>query len=39
LTGLPIVYITDGQNVPDDIEAANPELLAKLVMRDVVFSE
>jgi len=37
LTGLPVVYITDGQNVPDDIEAANPEFLARLVMRDVVF--
>lgn len=37
ITGLPIAYITDGQAVPDDIEAANPNLLADCVMRNVVF--
>jgi len=36
-TGLPIAYITNGQDVPDDIEVANPRLLAGYVMRDVVF--
>jgi len=36
-TGLPIAYITNGQDVPDDIEVANPKLLAGYVMRDVVF--
>jgi flagellar biosynthesis protein FlhF len=36
-TGLPIAYITNGQDVPDDIEVANPTLLAGYVMRDVVF--
>jgi Flagellar GTP-binding protein len=36
-TGLPIAYITNGQDVPDDIEVANPKLLASYVMRDVVF--
>ncbi|MEA4924148.1 MAG: hypothetical protein VB084_02450 [Syntrophomonadaceae bacterium] len=36
-TGMPIAYITNGQNVPDDIEVANPKLLASYVMRDVVF--
>ncbi len=35
-TRAPIAYITDGQGVPDDIEAANPHLLADLVMRNVV---
>lgn len=37
LTGLPIAYITNGQDVPDDIEVAGPELLASFVMRDVVY--
>lgn len=36
-TGLPIAYITNGQDVPDDIEVANPRLLASCIMRDVVF--
>lgn len=36
-TGLPIAYITNGQDVPDDIEVSNPKLLAGYVMRDVVF--
>jgi flagellar biosynthesis protein FlhF len=36
-TGLPIAYITNGQNVPDDIEVSSPKLLASYVMREVVF--
>jgi flagellar biosynthesis protein FlhF len=36
-TGLPIAYITNGQDVPDDIEVSSPKLLAGYVMRDVVF--
>lgn len=36
-TGLPVAYITNGQDVPDDIEVANPKMLASYVMRDVVF--
>jgi flagellar biosynthesis protein FlhF len=35
-TGLPIAYITTGQAVPDDIEVANPQLLAEFVMKDVI---
>jgi flagellar biosynthesis protein FlhF len=34
-TGMPVAYITNGQNVPDDIEAGNPESLVKLILRDV----
>ncbi|MTV47814.1 flagellar biosynthesis protein FlhF [Heliobacillus mobilis] len=30
-TGKPLSYITTGQNVPDDIETANPEKLANLI--------
>jgi len=37
ITGLPIAFITDGQAVPDDIEVANPNLLADRVLRNVVF--
>lgn len=35
--GEPIAYITNGQAVPDDIEPANPKLLADRIIRDVVF--
>ncbi|MBC7342896.1 MAG: flagellar biosynthesis protein FlhF [Clostridia bacterium] len=31
-TGLPIAYITTGQRVPDDIEAAQPRRLAELIV-------
>lgn len=31
-TTLPIAYLTNGQNVPDDIEAATPEKLARCVL-------
>lgn len=31
-TGLPLTYVTTGQNVPDDIEGANAEKLAKLIL-------
>jgi len=34
-TNLPIAYITDGQNVPDDISAATPEKLAKCILGEV----
>lgn len=37
LTGLPIAYITNGQDVPDDLEIASPELLIRYIMKDVVF--
>jgi flagellar biosynthesis protein FlhF len=30
--GLPLTYVTTGQNVPDDLEAANAEKLAKLIL-------
>lgn len=31
-TGLPLTYVTTGQNVPDDLEVANPEKLAKQIL-------
>lgn len=31
-TGYPLTYVTTGQNVPDDIEHANAEKLAKLIL-------
>lgn len=31
-SSLPLTYITTGQNVPDDIEGANAEKLAKLIL-------
>lgn len=31
-TNLPIAYLTNGQNVPDDIDAATPEKLARCVL-------
>ena len=31
-TSLPIAYLTNGQNVPDDIDAATPEKLARCVL-------
>jgi flagellar biosynthesis protein FlhF len=31
--GKPVSYITDGQNVPDDIMASDPERLVELVLR------
>jgi len=34
-TSLPVAYITTGQNVPDDIEACNPEKLVQLILRAV----
>jgi flagellar biosynthesis protein FlhF len=34
-TGLPIAYIPNGQNVPDDIEIANPEWLVGCIMKEV----
>ena len=29
---LPLSYVTDGQNVPDDIEPANQRRLARMVL-------
>jgi len=37
LTGMPIAFLTNGQDVPDDIEAASPELLAGYIMKGVVY--
>jgi flagellar biosynthesis protein FlhF len=31
-THLPVAYITNGQNVPDDIEVANPERLTRYIL-------
>jgi flagellar biosynthesis protein FlhF len=31
-SGLPLSYLTNGQNVPDDIETATPERVARLLM-------
>jgi len=31
-SGLPLSYLTDGQNVPDDIETADPRRLAQLIL-------
>ncbi|MCR4419902.1 MAG: flagellar biosynthesis protein FlhF [Clostridia bacterium] len=31
-TGLPVAYITNGQNVPDDIVRTGPERLARLIL-------
>lgn len=31
-TNLPVAYITNGQNVPDDIEAATPERLGRYIL-------
>jgi len=33
-SSLPLSYITNGQNVPDDIELVDPDKLAQLVFRD-----
>ncbi|MEW6725550.1 MAG: flagellar biosynthesis protein FlhF [Bacillota bacterium] len=33
LTQRPVVYVTNGQSVPDDIEAVNPAKLASLVLQ------
>lgn len=34
LTGKPLSYLTTGQNVPDDIDVADGEYVAKLIMGD-----
>lgn len=31
-TGLPVVWVTNGQNVPDDIEEGDPKRLAEIVL-------
>jgi len=31
-SGLPLSYLTDGQNVPDDIETAEPRRLSRLIL-------
>ncbi|SMB82318.1 flagellar biosynthesis protein FlhF [Desulfonispora thiosulfatigenes DSM 11270] len=35
ITDLPIAYITNGQNVPDDIDVGEPESIAKLILEGV----
>ena len=35
-TKTPVAYITNGQDVPDDIEIADPHKLAELILREVV---
>lgn len=32
VSNLPISYVTDGQNVPDDIQVANPRKVAELIL-------
>jgi len=32
---LPVAYLTNGQNVPDDIEAATPQKLARCILGEV----
>jgi flagellar biosynthesis protein FlhF len=39
LAGKPVVYVTDGQRVPEDIHAASPGILASIVMPDVASGE
>ena len=34
-TGKPITHITTGQNVPDDIETAEPAKIAKMILREI----
>ncbi len=34
-TAMPVAYVTNGQNVPDDIMPGEPERLAKLIMGEV----
>ncbi|MCA9442817.1 MAG: hypothetical protein KC964_18580, partial [Candidatus Omnitrophica bacterium] len=38
-TGLPLSYITTGQNVPEDIENVQPEKLAKQILDEVGWKE
>lgn len=35
VTGVPVAYITTGQNVPDDLEEADPYTLAQLIWKAV----
>lgn len=34
-TGVPVAYLANGQNIPDDITEANPNIIAKLLFREV----
>ncbi len=34
-TGVPVVYLANGQKIPDDITEANPKVIAKLLFRGV----
>ncbi len=38
-SGLPVVFLTDGQRVPEDIHVASPGLLASLVIPEVACGE
>jgi flagellar biosynthesis protein FlhF len=37
-TGLPMSYITTGQNVPDDIVVATPQLVSKMILGDEAYA-
>lgn len=38
-TGLPVAYLTNGQNVPDDIEAATPVKLTRIILGEGMANE
>lgn len=39
ITGIPVVYLTDGQRVPEDLHVASPGVVASLVMPSVKCGE
>ncbi len=38
-TGVPVAYVTNGQNVPDDIERVTPKRFAEILLGSVVLDE
>jgi flagellar biosynthesis protein FlhF len=38
-TGVPVTYVTNGQNVPDDIDKITPKRLAEIILGGVVLDE
>lgn len=38
-TGVPVGYVTNGQNVPDDIERLSPKRFAEIILGSVVIDE
>lgn len=38
-TGMPVVFVTNGQNVPDDIEPVGPRKLARMIVQGVDLNE